>query len=60
MSKQNIRFVAKAVNDGGWRVWDRMQKKWWGNPFRQYPEELLAELNGPKRPNRLIELSKQK
>ena len=60
MGKPNVRFVAKAVERTGWRVWDRTQKKWWGNSFRQHPDELLAELNGSKRPEKLVELCKQK
>lgn len=59
MGKPQARYVAKAVPGVGWRIWNRKQKKWWGNPFREYPAELLAELNGPKRPERLVELSKQ-
>ena len=60
MGRPNARFVAKAVKGTGWRVWDRTQKKWWGNPLRQFPEELLAELNGPKRPEKLVELCRRK
>jgi len=33
-----------------------MQKKWWGQTFQSRPDELLAELNGAKRPARLVEL----
>ena len=60
MGKPNVRYVAKAIEGVGWRVWNRRANRWWGNPFREYPEELLAELNGPKRPERLIELCKRK
>ncbi len=60
MGKPNVRFVAKAIEGTGWRVWDRTQKKWWGNPLHRYPEAVLAELNGPKRPEKLAELCKQK
>ena len=60
MGKPKVRYVAKAVEGAGWRVWDRKQKKWWGNPFRDYPEDLLGELNGPKRPEKLVELCKRK
>ena len=57
MGKPKVRFVAKP-HEGGWRVWDRTQKKWWGNVFRAFPEALLAELNGPKRPEKLVALCK--
>ena len=60
MRKPKQRFVAKAVPSVGWRIWDNMQKKWWGSPFQSFPEALLAELNGPKRPERIVELSKQR
>lgn len=58
MGKPNHRYVAKAVPDKGWRVWNRKTKKWWGNYFPYYPEKLLAELNGEKRPQVLVDLSK--
>ncbi len=60
MGKPTARFVAKAAKGIGWRIWDRTQKKWWGNPYREYPTELLAELNGRKRPDKLVELAKSK
>ncbi len=56
MAERYHRFVAKAVPDHGWRVWDRMGKRWWGNYFAAYPEALLAERNGPKRFDRITEL----
>jgi hypothetical protein len=60
MGTSIVRYVAKAVPGAGWRIWDRKQKKWWGNPFLHFPEDLLAELNGAKRPERLVELCKKK
>jgi len=50
--------VAKAVPGSGWRVWDRKRSCWWGNDFAAHPEALLVELNGPKRPDRITELSR--
>jgi hypothetical protein len=52
------RYVAKAVPGMGWRVWNRKFSRWWGNFFIAYPEALLAELNGPKRPDRITTLSR--
>jgi hypothetical protein len=52
------RYVAKPSGSGLWRVWDRKRKSWWDNPFGFFPDDLLLELNGEKRPERLIELSK--
>ena len=58
MGKPTVRYVARAVAGTGWRVWDRKMKKWWGNPFPEFPERLLNELNGQKRPNEIVRLSK--
>ena len=59
MGKADRRFVAKAEAGKGWRIWDRTQKKWWGEPYQQYPGPLLTELNGPKRPEQLTQLIRQ-
>jgi hypothetical protein len=39
-------------------VWDRKLGRWWGQFFAAYPEALLAELNGPRRPDHITELSR--
>jgi len=57
MGKPSRRFVAKAEEGRGWRIWDRTAKKWWGEHYRHYPEALLAELNGEKRPDQLTQLA---
>jgi len=54
-----VRYVAKAIKGKGWRVWNRKMKRWWGNYFKEYPEELLDELNGKKDPKKIVELSKK-
>lgn len=59
MEKQRHRFVAKAEAGEGWRIWDKQQKKWWGERYQSFPEQLLAELNSGKRPNRIKELIRQ-
>jgi hypothetical protein len=59
MGKSKRRFVAKAEAGSGWRIWDNKQKKWWGECYLQHPENLLAELNGDKRPDELTELIKR-
>jgi hypothetical protein len=56
----NARYVARVIPGRGWRCWNRRTRRWWGNHFAEYPAELLAELNGEKRPERLVELSKPK
>jgi len=56
MGKEKRRFVAKAESEQGWRIWDNKIRRWWGEHYSQYPEQLLAELNGEKRPEQLTEL----
>jgi len=43
-------YVARATADLGWRIWNTKTKRWWGEYYKRYPDELLAELNGEKRP----------
>lgn len=56
MGKLRQRYVAKAF-ESRWRVWNRKTKRWWGNSFPEYPQKLLDELNGAKRPDQIIRLS---
>jgi hypothetical protein len=49
-------YVARAEADKGWRIWNRNTKRSWGNYFKEYPDQLLKELNGEKRPDVLTEL----
>jgi hypothetical protein len=56
MGKESRRFVAQAEAGKGWRIWDKQQKRWWGPRFRVQPDQLLTELNGPKRPSQLAAL----
>lgn len=58
MGKRKRRYVGKAFAGVGWRIWDNTARKWWGNSFPRQPEDLLAELNGEKRPARIVELSR--
>jgi hypothetical protein len=53
------RYVAKAEAGVGWRIWDRRGRHGWGNFFTEYPDDLLAELNGDKRPPRIVALSRR-
>ena len=59
MGKEKRRFVGKSEAEQGWRIWDNKIRRWWGERYLQYPEQLLAELNGEKRPERLTELVRQ-
>ena len=54
----NSRYVSKAIPGVGWRVWNRKTKRWWGNYFKDYPEAVLVEMNGQKRPEALVKLAK--
>ena len=59
MGKPKNRFVAKAEASKGWRIWDIQQKKWWGETYQNFPEQLLAELNAGKRSEQITTLIKQ-
>ena len=59
MGKPKTRFVAQAEAGKGWRIWDKLEKKWWGERYQSFPERLLEELNGDKRPDELTELIRQ-
>lgn len=54
-----MRYVCRAEAGQGWRIWNRKTGKPWGNYFQAFPEELLAELNGAKRPDVLVELCRE-
>ncbi|MDW3197002.1 MAG: hypothetical protein R8G66_31785 [Cytophagales bacterium] len=58
MAKPRRRYVAKGVS-GGWRIWNNKTKKWWGELYERQPDELLEELNGPKRPETLVQLTRK-
>lgn len=53
-----IRYVAKAVPGVGWRIWNRKTKRWWGNYYKEFPQNVLDELNGEKRSEALANLAK--
>jgi hypothetical protein len=59
MGEPKRRFVAKAEAGKGWRIWNVKQKKWWGERYQDFPEKLLAELNGGKVPQRITSLIRQ-
>jgi len=52
------KYVAKGV-PGGWRIWNKQLKKFWADFYETQPDDLLAELNGEKRPAKLTELNKR-
>jgi hypothetical protein len=52
-------YVARATAELGWRIWNTKTKRWWGEFYKRYPDELLAELNGEKRPEAVAGKTKQ-
>jgi hypothetical protein len=53
-----IRYVAKAEAGIGWRIWDRKTRRYWGNFFAGFPDALILELNGEKRLEHIVKLSR--
>jgi hypothetical protein len=43
----------------GWRIWDNKLQRFWGEVYDPYPQTLLDELNGEKRPQPLAKLAKK-
>ncbi|MCE7992327.1 MAG: hypothetical protein HEP71_10115 [Roseivirga sp.] len=58
VGKPKRRYVAKGV-PGGWRIWNVKIKKWWGELYERQPDELVDELNGKKRPEVLVTLTRR-
>jgi hypothetical protein len=56
MATKDDTFVAKAEAGVGWRIWNRRQRRNWGNFFPDYPQAVLDELNGLARPEVLVRL----
>jgi hypothetical protein len=52
------RYVARGV-PGGYRVWDNRGRRYWGDHFELCPDDLLTELNGARRPERLTEIQRR-
>lgn len=52
------RYVARGV-PGGYRIWDNRSRRWWGDLYERCPDDLLAELNGARRPAELTALMKR-
>ena len=58
MGANKRRYVPKGV-PGGWRIWNKQQKKYWGELYERQPDALVDELNGQKRPDVLVALTKR-
>lgn len=59
MGKKRRRFVGKGIPKGGYKIWDSKIKRWWGETYKYYPDELIKELNGDKKPTQLIAITKK-
>lgn len=58
MGKPSRKYVAKGV-PGGWRIWNNQSQQYWGQLYEKQPDELVAELNGQKRPEVITELTRR-
>ena len=52
------RYVARGV-PGGYRIWNNRARSWWGDLYEVCPDDLLDELNGERRPEKITELTKR-
>jgi hypothetical protein len=52
------RYVARGIT-GGYRIWNNKSNKWWGELYEFCPDDLLEELNGEKRPDKIVELQRE-
>jgi hypothetical protein len=44
---------------GGWKIWNNKSKSWWGQFYELQPDELLIELNGAKRSDVIVTLTRK-
>jgi hypothetical protein len=51
-------YVARGV-PGGYRIWDNKRRRWWGDHYEVCPDDLLAELNGESRYDKITALLKR-
>jgi hypothetical protein len=58
MGESKRKYVAKGV-PGGWRIWNNKSKKYWGQLYEKQPDELIEELNGEYRPEKIVELTRR-
>ena len=58
MGQRKRRYVGRAVAAVGWRIWDNKLQRFWGEVYDPFPQTLLDELNGEKKPQSLSLLAK--
>ncbi len=55
----NFYGTGRAIAATGWRIWDNKLQRFWGEVYDPFPQALLDELNGEKRPQSLSHLAKK-
>lgn len=58
MGKPRRKYVMRGF-PGGWKIWNNKTQKWWGESYELQPTELVNELNGKKRPEVIVKLTKK-
>lgn len=58
MGKPRRKYVMRGI-PGGWRIWNNKTNKWWGEFYELQPDELVNELNGKKRPEVIVTLTRR-
>ena len=59
MGQRKRRYVGRAIPATGCRIWDNKLQRCWGEVYDLFPQALLDELNGEKRPQALSHLAKK-
>ena len=58
MGKPKRRYVARGV-PGGWRIYNKLTKRYWGQLYELQPDDLVAELNGQRRLEVITDLTRK-
>ncbi|MEY9967601.1 hypothetical protein ABIA33_005674 [Streptacidiphilus sp. MAP12-16] len=52
------RYVARGV-PGGYRIWDKKGRRWWGDHYELCPDDLVTALNAKASPETITALLKK-
>ena len=58
MGKPKRRYVTRGV-PGGWRIFNKLTNRFWGQLYELQPDDLVAELNGQRRPEVITDLTRK-
>ena len=58
MGKPRRRYVAQGV-PGGWRIWNKKTGRFWGQLYELQPDDLVEELNGQRRTEVIVDLTRK-